>query len=224
MKCKRLRRTTIKAGTFHPGIARDFPDDVLLRNMSAREYQTMRQQTESPLFPFWGEGRGSSFFLASLVLVTIFVPMITLSRYGRIGFGLMFALMPFSGAVASIRKRMTGTVYSSNGAPVISNNFLLDGTQIANQSNWGAAPFAGTTLGVGGIQEYKVLTSAYDASYGMSMGSEMVMISRGGTNQYHVDVFEYLRNSAFNARNFFDGATIPHLEKNKFGASFGSRA
>ena len=75
-----------------------------------------------------------------------------------------------------------------------------------------------------GIQEYKVLTSAYDASYGMSMGSEMVMISRGGTNQYHVDVFEYLRNSAFNARNFFDGATIPHLEKNKFGASFGSRA
>ena len=111
MKCKRLRRTTIKAGTFHPGIARDFPDDVLLRNMSAREYQTMRQQTESPLFPFWVEGRGSSFFLASLVLATIFVPMITLSRYGRIGFGLMFALMPFSGAVASIRKRMTGTVY-----------------------------------------------------------------------------------------------------------------
>jgi hypothetical protein len=40
---------------------------------------------------------------------------------------------------------------------------------------------------------------------------------------YHLDVFEYLLNSAFNARNFFDGATIPHLEKNKFGASFGSR-
>lgn len=85
---------------------------------------------------------------------------------------------------------MTGTVYSSNGAPVISCNFLLDGTQIANQSNWGAAPFAGTTLGVDGIQECKILTRAYDASYGMSMGSQMVMISRGGTNQYHVDVFE----------------------------------
>ncbi len=116
---------------------------------------------------------------------------------------------------------MTGTVYSSNGAPVISNNFLLDGTQIANQSDWGTASFAGTTLGVDGIQEYKVLTSAYDASYGMTMGSEMVMISKSGANQYHGDVFEYLRNSALNARNFFDGAKIPHLEKNNFGASFG---
>lgn len=47
--------------------------------------------------------RGLSFFLAFLVLVTIVVPMITLSRYGRIGLGLMFALMLFSSAVASIR-------------------------------------------------------------------------------------------------------------------------
>jgi hypothetical protein len=116
---------------------------------------------------------------------------------------------------------MTGTVYSVNGAPVISNNFLLDGTQIANQSNWGTASFAGTTLGVDGIQEFKLLTSAYDASYGMAMGSQLVMISKGGTNQYHGDVFEYFRNSALNARNFFDGATIPQLEKNNFGASFG---
>jgi len=116
---------------------------------------------------------------------------------------------------------MTGTVYSSNGAPVISNNFLLDGTQIANQSNWGTSSFAGTTLGLDGIQEFKVLTSTYDASYGMSMGSEMVMISKGGSNQYRGDVFEYLRNSAFNARNFFDGPKIPQLEKNNFGASFG---
>jgi len=116
---------------------------------------------------------------------------------------------------------MTGTVYSSNGAPVISNNFLLDGTQIANQSNWGTASFAGTTLGLEGIQEFKVLTSTYDASYGMSMGSQMVMVSKGGTSQYHGDVFEYLRNSALNARNFFDGPKIPQLEKNNFGGSFG---
>jgi hypothetical protein len=116
---------------------------------------------------------------------------------------------------------MTGTVYSSNGAPVISNNFLLDGTQITNQSDWGTASFAGTTLGLDGIQEFKVLTSTYDASYGMSMGSQMVMISKGGTNQYHGDVFEYFRNRALNARNFFDGPKIPQLEKNNFGGSFG---
>jgi hypothetical protein len=116
---------------------------------------------------------------------------------------------------------MTGTVYSSNGAPVISNDFLLDGTQITNQSDWGTASFAGTTLGLDGIQEFKVLTSAFDASYGMSMGSQMVMISKGGINQYHGDVFEYLRNSALNARNFFDGPKIPQLEKNNWGGAFG---
>jgi hypothetical protein len=116
---------------------------------------------------------------------------------------------------------MSGTTYSVNGVSMISNNFLLDGTQIGNQSGWGTASFAGTTLGVDGIKEYKVLTSAFDASYGMAMGSQMVMISKGGTNQFHGDVFEYFRNSALNARNYFDGPTIPHLEKNNYGASFG---
>ena len=56
------------------------------------------------MFPFWVEDRGLSFFLAFLIIATIFVPMVTLSRFGRIGIGLMFALMLFSGAVATIRK------------------------------------------------------------------------------------------------------------------------
>jgi hypothetical protein len=57
-----------------------------------------------PVFPFWVEDRGLSFFLAFLIIMTVFVPMVTLSRSGRIGIGLMFALMLFSGAVATIRK------------------------------------------------------------------------------------------------------------------------
>jgi len=57
-----------------------------------------------PLFLFWAEDQGLSFFLAFLIITTIFVPMVTLSRFGRIGIGLMFALMLFSGAVATIRK------------------------------------------------------------------------------------------------------------------------
>ena len=84
---------------------------------------------------------------------------------------------------------MTGTDFSSNGAPVISNNFLLDGTQITNQSYWGTASFAGTTLGVDGILEFKMLTTGYDASYGMAMGSQMVMINRANFE------FEYLDES-----------------------------
>ena len=94
---------------------------------------------------------------------------------------------------------------------------------MANQTDWGTASyFAGTTLGLDGIQKYKVSISGYDASHGMTMRSQLVMISKGGTNQYHGDVFEYIRNSVFNARNFFDGPKTPHVEKNNFGASLGA--
>jgi hypothetical protein len=78
----------------------------LFEKHATTENQPIPKQTEAPLFPFWIEDRGLSFFLAFLVLVTVFVPMVTLSRYGRIGLGLIFALMLFSGAVATIHKRV----------------------------------------------------------------------------------------------------------------------
>jgi hypothetical protein len=58
------------------------------------------------MFPFWVEDRGLSFFLALLVLITIFVPMVHLSRSGRIGLDMIFALMLFSGAIATIPQRI----------------------------------------------------------------------------------------------------------------------
>jgi len=66
----------------------------------------MRKRTEGPLFPFWAQDWGLSSFLAFLVLITIFVPMVPLSRPGRIGLDLMFALMQFSGAIAIIQHRI----------------------------------------------------------------------------------------------------------------------
>ncbi len=65
-----------------------------------------RKQRDAPLFPFWVEDRGLSFFLAFLVLITIFVPMVRLSRSWRIGMDLVFALMVFSGGIAPIRRRI----------------------------------------------------------------------------------------------------------------------
>src|SRR6266852_5424 len=73
--------------------------------MRPRDNQTISKATDAPLFPFWVADRGLSFFLAFLVLITIFVPMIRLSRPGRIGLDLVFAFMLFSGAVATIRQR-----------------------------------------------------------------------------------------------------------------------
>ena len=59
----------------------------------------------------------------------------------------------------------------------------------------------GTTLGVDGIQEYRVITNNFDAEYGMTMGSQMSVVSKSGTNQFHGDVFEFLRNSVLDSRN-----------------------
>ncbi len=116
---------------------------------------------------------------------------------------------------------MIGTVFSSNGGPTISNNFLLDGTSIVNQSGWGSSSMAGTTLGVDGIKEYKIIASSVPAEYGMTMSSQMVIVTKSGTNQFHGDAFEYLRNSALDARNYFDPGAIPPFKRNNFGGAFG---
>ncbi|HLB89229.1 MAG TPA: TonB-dependent receptor [Terriglobales bacterium] len=121
----------------------------------------------------------------------------------------------------------SGTWFSANGAPVRSNNFTLDGAPMTNAAAAATASEAGTTLGVDGIREYKVVTSAFSAEYGMVMGSQTVMVSKNGTNLWHGDVFEYVRNSALDARNFFDYQTtsgsrrLPLFQRNNFGGSFG---
>src|SRR5712691_10827124 len=126
------------------------------------------------------------------------------------------------------------TTYSSNGAPIISNNFLLDGTPTQNVLGYNGASAVGTTLGLDGIREYKVITNAFSAEYGMNMGSQMTIVSKGGSNQFHGDVFEYLRNRVLDARNFFDNSygqclasnagpckRSPTYERNNFGGAFG---
>jgi hypothetical protein len=120
-----------------------------------------------------------------------------------------------------------GVWFSSNGAPMRSNNFTLDGAQMNNLQGGAATSAAGTTLGVDGIREYKVITTGFTAEYGQSMGSQVVMVSKGGSNNWSGDVFEYFRNSALDARNFFDkgvftgGPRLPLYQRNDFGGAFG---
>jgi hypothetical protein len=120
-----------------------------------------------------------------------------------------------------------GTWFSANGAPVRSNYYTLDGAQLNSGTSASGASESGATLGIDGIREYKVVSSAFSAEYGMLMGSQTVMVSKGGTNQWHGDVFEYLRNSAMDARNFFDYSTnlgirrLPEFQRNSFGGSGG---
>ncbi len=121
----------------------------------------------------------------------------------------------------------SGTAYSSNGAPQRSNTYLLDGALMMSMSGNNGASALGTTLGVDGIQEYRVITNNFDAEYGMTMGSQMSVVSKTGTNQFHGGVFEFLRNSALDSRNEFDlpptilGRRNPEFRRNQFGGSVG---
>jgi hypothetical protein len=116
-----------------------------------------------------------------------------------------------------------GTTFSVNGAPDRSNNFTLDGAVLQNQFARNPSSEGGTTLGVEGIKEYRVITTNFQAEYGVTMGSQTVMVSAGGTNQFHGDVFYFVRNAAFDAKNFFNppNAPIPQFQRNNFGGTFG---
>ena len=113
-----------------------------------------------------------------------------------------------------------GTWYSSNGATMRSNNFMLDGAIMQDTNGGSTANFSGRTLGLDGIQEYRVITSSFSAEYGLLAGSQTVMVSKSGSNQFHGSVFEYLRNSALDAANYFDRPTVA----NQFSASAGLQA
>jgi len=124
-----------------------------------------------------------------------------------------------------------GTWISTNGLPPRSNNFTLDGAIINNQYGTGANSIAGNTLGVDGIKEYRVVTNNFSAEYGLTTGSQMVIVSKGGSNRWHGDVFEYLRNNHLDARNFFEaqpsllgGQRLSQFKRNNFGAAFAGRS
>ncbi len=127
-----------------------------------------------------------------------------------------------------------GTIYSSNGGALRSNFMSLDGANMINMAGYNNSSVSSTSLGVDGIKEYKVVTSLFGAQYGMTMGSQTTIVSKGGTNNWHGDFYDYLRNSAMDARNYFDqfnpstglsgiypGHRLPPFKRNDFGVAGG---
>jgi hypothetical protein len=111
------------------------------------------------------------------------------------------------------------TYFSTNGAPVRSNLTTLDGAPMMNLTGTTSSAI-GTTLGVDGIQEFRVISNSFGAQYGITMGSQIVIASKGGTNTFHGDAFDYLRNNALDSWGYFAVAE-PKLIRNNFGGSFG---
>ncbi|HEU0122445.1 MAG TPA: TonB-dependent receptor [Bryobacteraceae bacterium] len=98
-------------------------------------------------------------------------------------------------------------------------SFQLDGSDINDANNATPASAAGVVLGVETLREFRVLTNSYSAEYGRSAGGVVTAITKSGTNQLHGSLFEFLRNSHFDAKNFFDSATapIPPFKRNQYG-------
>src|ERR1700681_703013 len=114
-----------------------------------------------------------------------------------------------------------GNQMTISGTRPQQNNYRLDGISINDYSNGAPGSVAGLNLGVDAIAEFSVLTSNYSAEYGRTSGGVINAISKSGTNLFHGGVFEFLRNSALDARNFFDGPKIPPFKRNQFGGFAG---
>ncbi len=109
--------------------------------------------------------------------------------------------------------------FVANGARGTLNNFLLDG--IDNNSNDNGGVILRTN--VDAIQEFKIQTNSFSAEFGRSGGAAINAIIKSGTNSYHGDVFEFLRNSFFDARDYFEDPATKKasFKQNQFGATIG---
>jgi hypothetical protein len=116
-----------------------------------------------------------------------------------------------------------GQQLTISGARPQQNNYRLDGVSLNDYANGAPGSVLGGNLGVDAIQEFSVLTSNYSAEYGKTSGGVVNAITRSGTNTFHGSVYEFLRNSALDARNFFEDPTAPKapFKRNQFGGAVG---
>jgi hypothetical protein len=113
-----------------------------------------------------------------------------------------------------------GVDYSVNGGRTEYNNWEIDGGDVldsGSMSNLNVLP------NVDALDQVQVLTSSYDAQYGRSGSGAIEAVTKSGTNAFHGELFEYLRNQMFNARNYFDdpGEPVGAYKKHDFGGTIG---
>ena len=134
--------------------------------------------------------------------------------------GLGAGVVPAQTQIASIpyAQQRGPSSYAFNGLRYQENRLLLDGIgDNENHNGLGVVIFPP----IDAVQEFSEETTDADARYGRGNGGTINLIYKSGTNHYHGEVFEFLRNSALDARNYFDTAAKPGFRMNEFGATFG---
>jgi hypothetical protein len=117
-----------------------------------------------------------------------------------------------------------GQQLTISGARPQQNNYRLDGVSLNDYANGAPGSVLGGNLGVDAIQEFSVLTSNYSAEYGKTSGGVVNATTRSGTNSIHGSAYEFLRNSALDAANFFEnagGIQKAPFKRNQFGGAVG---
>ena len=106
---------------------------------------------------------------------------------------------------------------SVNGMREASNGFILNGILVQETGYSGA----GAIPNLDSIAEFRILTNNYDAEYGNYAGGQINVITKSGTNDWHGNAFEFLRNTVLDSANFFDHGQRGSYNQNQFGGTFG---
>src|ERR1700674_2154924 len=134
--------------------------------------------------------------------------------------GLQAGVVPVTSGTMQQDRPVSGTLSSGNlsvnGQRETANAFLVNGGDVSEGRNLGT----GLIPNLDSIEEFRLITNSFDAEYGKFSGAVMNAITKSGTNGVHGDVFEFLRNEKFDARNFFDQSKA-ELRRNQFGYAVG---
>lgn len=95
--------------------------------------------------------------------------------------------------------------------------YLLDGTW-DTRVDWGGVIYVPS---VDDVQEMKIMTNAFTAQYGWSSGNVVNIVTKGGSNGFHGDAWEFYANDAFDARYYFNNGAQPSFNRNQFGGTIG---
>jgi len=118
---------------------------------------------------------------------------------------------------------VVGNMFAASGRRPQENLYLLNGVEFTSASEINNTPggVSGQLLGVDSVREFSVVKDTYGAEYGKRPGAQINIVTSSGSNALHGNAYEFLRNSALDARNFFDHGGIPKFQRNEFGGSLG---